>query len=59
MSTTLLLPGLACDAMMWRDQLDALAQFGPLRVSDVHSRFDSLPQMAAALLAEHAGPLRL
>ena len=45
--------------MMWRDQLDALAQFGPLRVSDVHSRFDSLPQMAAALLAEHAGPLRL
>lgn len=59
MSTTLLLPGLACDAMMWRDQLDALAPFGPLRVSDVHSRFDSLPQMAAALLAEHTGPLRL
>lgn len=53
-----LLPGLACDATVWRDQLPALAAHAPV-VTDVHARFDSLPEMAAALLAEHAGPLRL
>ena len=59
MATMMLLPGLACDAAMWRDQLDALAPFGPVHVSDVHTRFAGLPQMAAALLAEHPGELRL
>jgi pimeloyl-ACP methyl ester carboxylesterase len=54
-----LLPGLACDAALWRDQVAALAPLCTLRVSDVHARFASLPQMAAALLAEQAGELRL
>jgi pimeloyl-ACP methyl ester carboxylesterase len=59
MPTIMLLPGLACDAAMWRHQLDALAPFGPVLVSDVHTRCASLPQMAAALLAEQPGELRL
>jgi pimeloyl-ACP methyl ester carboxylesterase len=56
----LLLPGLASDAALWRDQIKALRARGydPV-VSDVHSRFASLPEMAAALLAQHPGPLVL
>jgi len=59
--TLLLLPGLACDAALWRDQHPLLAarHAGPVRVSDVHQRADSLPAMAALLLAEHPGPLLL
>jgi len=58
--TLVLLPGLACDAALWRDQLPALsaADHTP-RVSDVHQRHATLPEMARALLAEHAGPLAL
>lgn len=58
MPALVLLPGLACDAEVWRDQLAALAPHAP-QVSDVHARFDTLPDMAAALLAEHDGPLAL
>jgi pimeloyl-ACP methyl ester carboxylesterase len=54
-----LLPGLACDAQLWRDQLGALAPLGPVRVADVHTRHASLPAMAAALLAETEGALHL
>ena len=54
----ILLPGLAGDAAMWRDQLDALADFAP-RVADVHMRHASITDMAAALLREHEGPLVL
>jgi pimeloyl-ACP methyl ester carboxylesterase len=58
--TLVLLPGLACDAALWRDQLPALAAAGHApRVSDVHQRHATLPQMARALLAEHDGPLVL
>jgi pimeloyl-ACP methyl ester carboxylesterase len=53
------LPGLACDAEIWREQLAALSPRYALRVSDVHSRFATLPQMAAALLAEQPGDLLL
>ncbi len=58
--TLVLLPGLACDAALWRDQLPALRAAGhaPL-VSDVHQRHATLPEMARALLVEHAGPLVL
>jgi pimeloyl-ACP methyl ester carboxylesterase len=59
MTTTILLPGLASDAALWRDQAPALAALGPVRVSDVHARHDTLPEMAAALLAEQPGPLVL
>lgn len=59
MTTLVLLPGLACDGALWRDQLPALAEQGPVRVADQHRRFDSLPAMAAALLAEQPGELAL
>lgn len=56
--TLLLLPGLASDEAIWRDQLPPLRARGlPLRVSDAHARFATLPEMASALLAEHPGPL--
>ncbi len=54
-----LLPGLAADAAMWAAQRDALAATHEVHVADVHFRFGSLPEMAAALLAEHAGGLVL
>jgi pimeloyl-ACP methyl ester carboxylesterase len=53
-----LLPGLAGDGVMWRSQLAALAQWAPI-VTDVHMRHDSIPDMAAAVLAEIEGPLVL
>lgn len=54
----ILLPGLACDARMWRPQLEALAAWRP-QVTDVHARFATLEEMAAALLREHPGELAL
>jgi pimeloyl-ACP methyl ester carboxylesterase len=59
MASITLLPGLACDAALWREQLAALAPHGPVRVSDVHTRIAGLPLMAAALLAEQPGDLLL
>lgn len=56
--TTVLLPGLACDAEIWRDQLAALAPHRP-RVGDPHTRAASLAEMATALLAGHDGDLVL
>lgn len=58
MPALILLPGLACDATVWRDQLPALAAYAPV-IGDVHERFASLPEMAAALLAEQPGDLLL
>jgi pimeloyl-ACP methyl ester carboxylesterase len=54
-----LLPGLACDGALWVRQLPALAATRPVRAADVHTRQPTLPQMAAALLAESAGELLL
>jgi pimeloyl-ACP methyl ester carboxylesterase len=59
MHTVILLPGLACDDALWRDQLPALEAHHRVRVSDVHQRHATLPEMAHALLAEHEGPLVL
>ena len=59
MQAITLLPGLACDAELWREQVSALSALRPVRVSDVHSRFATLPEMAAALLAEQRGELLL
>jgi len=61
MSTIVLLPGLASDAELWRDQVAALREWGrwPVVVSDVHARHATLPAMAAALLAEQPGELIL
>ena len=59
MLDVILLPGLASDATIWRDQLPALASRHRVHVTDVHFRHGTLPQMAAALLAEHPGRLVL
>jgi pimeloyl-ACP methyl ester carboxylesterase len=59
MPPLILLPGLACDAALFREQWPALAAQGPLAVADVHAREATLPAMAARLLAEHPGPLAL
>ena len=56
--TLVLLPGLACDEDMWRGQLSALAPWHPV-VTDVHTRYGSIEEMAAALLARHHGRLVL
>jgi pimeloyl-ACP methyl ester carboxylesterase len=53
------LPGLACDAELFAPQLPALPAQWCASVTTVHTRHTTLPAMAAALLAEHAGPLVL
>ena len=58
-ATYLLLPGLASDRTLWRDQIPWLEQRGPVHVTDAHARHATLPDMAAALLAETEGPLVL
>lgn len=58
MTRLVLIPGLAGDAVMWQAQLAALDAWGAV-ASDVHMRHDSIPEMAAALLAEHEGDLIL
>jgi pimeloyl-ACP methyl ester carboxylesterase len=59
MQKVILLPGLACDAALWRGQIAPLSVSHEVVVSDVHTRAASLPEMAALLLAEHAGALAL
>lgn len=59
MATIVLLPGLASDATLWRDQVPLLAARHRVVVSDVHFRADTLPAMAALLLAEQPGELVL
>lgn len=58
MSTLLLIPGLAADAAMWRDQLSGLADLRPV-VAQAHAHRSTIPEMATALLEEHPGPLVL
>lgn len=57
MTQLVLLPGLACNAVMWQHQLAALPPNLNAVASDVHSRFDTVQAMAQALLGEHAGEL--
>jgi len=60
MNTIVLLPGLACDAAMWRGQRPALQSAGwRVQVSTVHRHHDHLPAMAAALLDQVPGSLVL
>jgi len=59
MHQIVLLPGLACDAALWREQLPALGAAHRVAVTDVHQRHASLPEMARALLREHDGELVL
>lgn len=66
------LPGLANDAEVWADVRLALGEraahpssartaawLNAAHVADTHTRCATLPEMAAALLAEHPGPLVL
>ncbi len=55
----ILIPGLACDGALWQGVQPALQGLAAVQVSAVHTRHGNLPEMAAALLAEHAGPLIL
>lgn len=59
MPTVILIPGLAADDAMWAAQRAALAPSFDVRIADVHFRAESLPAMAAMLLAENPGPLVL
>jgi pimeloyl-ACP methyl ester carboxylesterase len=60
MPTLILLPGLACDAGLFHHQALALKEAGhEVIVSGVHTRCDTLPAMATALLAETPGELLL
>ena len=58
MSSLILIPGLAGDATMWQPQLQALTAWAPC-VTDVQTKHETIPDMASALLASHAGPLVL
>jgi pimeloyl-ACP methyl ester carboxylesterase len=59
MHRLVLLPGLACDERLWQAQRPALPSSLDVRVSDTHTRKDSVEAMAAAVLAENDGPLVL
>lgn len=59
MTRLVLLPGLACDARLWEAQIPALPPALEARVSDASQRNDRIETMAAAVLAEHDGPLVL
>ncbi|MCB1407303.1 MAG: alpha/beta hydrolase [Rhodobacteraceae bacterium] len=54
MTTTLLIPGLLCDRTVWAPILDRL----PAVVADLSTQ-DDLTRMAADLLAQYPGPLRV
>ncbi|HYD77277.1 alpha/beta fold hydrolase [Ramlibacter sp.] len=56
--TLVLLPGLAGNDSMWRDQLADLADFRP-HVTDVHMRHATVAEMAAGLLSRFPGELVL
>ncbi len=59
MPQLILLPGLAADATMWQAQLAALPLRWNAQVVDVNSRFATVEEMAAAVLAETDGELVL
>jgi pimeloyl-ACP methyl ester carboxylesterase len=59
MAQLILIPGLACDAVMWQAQLAALPAHCRPHVTNVHTRHESIGSMAGALLDEHPGELLL
>ncbi len=59
MTQLILLPGLASNAVMWQHQIAVLPRDLKPHVSDVHARFDTIADMAQALLQEHGGDLIL
>ena len=59
MTQLILIPGLASNHVMWREQLAVLPAHYRAHVSDVASRCDTIEDMAATLLREHPGDLIL
>ncbi len=56
--TLILLPGLLCDAALWRHQIENLGDLADIRVADFSTQ-DSIADMAAAALALADGPIAL
>lgn len=54
--TIVLVPGLLCDAEVWKDQREALAVFAPLVIAD-HGLADTLEDMARRALDSCRGPI--
>lgn len=52
MTKLIFLPGMACDASVWRAQMATLSPSWQVEVSDVHFRHSSIEAMASGLLKE-------
>ena len=59
MTQLVLIPGLACNAVMWRAQMAVLPAHFRTRITDVHTRCDTIQDMARALLDDTPGELIL
>lgn len=58
MTPTLLIPGLACSAALFRDQIGALNAFGPVHIAD-HRGADTVAELAAGILKTAPSHFRL
>jgi len=59
MTELVLIPGLACNAVMWQSQMRVLPAHFRARITDVHTRCDTIQDMACALLDDGSGDLIL
>ena len=59
MTQLVLIPGLASNAVMWQPQLQVLPAHFRTQVTDVHTRHDTVENMARALLHDYPGDLIL
>lgn len=59
MTQLVLIPGLACNAVMWQAQMAVLPAHFRTRITDVHTRCDTIEDMARVLLDEAPGELIL
>ena len=59
MTQLVLIPGLACNHVMWQSQMQVLPAHFRTRITDVHTRCDSIEDMARALLDHYPGDLIL
>ncbi len=48
----ILVPGLLCDDALWGHQVEGLADIADICVSHQHTRYDSMSEIASAILAE-------
>jgi pimeloyl-ACP methyl ester carboxylesterase len=55
----ILIPGLACNDVMWRSQMQVLPAHLRTLITDVHTRCDTIEDMARTLLDESPGDLLL